>query len=321
MPQATGANTKLIYDVESVFKTTPGSPASLVLPFVSESLSANRNLFKTNIIRGNRNQTQAKRGNKDVSGSITTELNPFMGKLLKHLLGSCTTTGANPYTHTMKVGALPVSLCMEKQFLDLTTPQYFLYNGCRINKGSFDFGVEGVIPVGLDIIGAKETVGASSFHASPVDYGHLPFDMFEASIQEGGSAIAVVSSVKFDVDNQLENGSFVIGGNGERRAIPEGATLVSGTLTALFEDMTTLNKAINYTESSVQITLSRGTGLGSAGNESLEIKIPELMYGQKSPAITGPKGIVIELPFSAFYDNAAEATSIQMILKNTQVTL
>ncbi len=319
--QATGANAKVIYDDEAQFGVTPGTPASLVLPIVSETVSAKRSLVKTNIIRGNRNQTQARRGNKDVSGSINTELNPYMGKLLKHLMGSKVTTGTGPYVHTLKVGALPTSLCFEKQFLDLATPEYFLYNGCRISKGSFEIGAEGIISFSLDFIGKKETSGTTSFHASPVDLGHNPFDAFEATIQEGGGAIAVVSNVKFDIDNQLENGVYVIGGGGERRAIPEGSTLVSGTLTALFEDMATLNKAINYTESSLQITLTRGTGLGSAGNESLDIKIPELVYEQASPLISGPKGIVIELPFAAFYDNATEGSSIQMILKNTQTTI
>jgi hypothetical protein len=321
MPQATGTNAKVIYDVETTFGVTPATPASVVLPIVSEAMAEKRNLIKTNVIRGNRNQTMPKRGNKDVGGSITTELNPFMGKLFKHLLGSNTTTGTGPYVHTMKVGALPTSLCIEKQFSDLATPQYFLYNGCRINKASFDFGTEGVIPLVFDFIGKKETMSTASFHASPVDYGHIPFDMFEASIQEGGAAIASVSHIKLDIENQLDNGIYVIGGNGERRAIPEGSTLVSGTVTALFEDVALLNKAINYTESSLQVTLSRGNGLGSAGNESLDILLPEIIYGKASPLVSGPKGVLVELPISAFYDNASQATSIQMVLKNTQASL
>jgi hypothetical protein len=321
MPQATGANAKIIYDVESTYGSTPGAPASIVLPFVSENLTQKRALFRTNVMRGNRNQVVPKRGNKDVGGSITTELNPYMGKPLKHLLGANVTTGAGPYTHTMKIGALPVSLCFEKQYLDLGTPQYALFNGCRIGRGSFSFGNEGVIPLTLDIIGKKETLSGSSFHGSPTDLGHNPFDMFEATILEGGSSIAIVSSVSLDISNDLDGGMYVIGGAGERRALPEGVTAITGTLTALFEDATLYTKAVNNTESSLKITLSRGNGLGSAGNESLEILVPELVYEQNSPQIAGPRGIVVELPFSAYYDNAAETTSLQMILKNTQATL
>lgn len=320
MPQAKGSNARIIYDQESAFKQTPGVPDAKVLHFITEGLMQKRTLVRTNVIRQNRNAVKPKLGNKEVSGSITTELTPYLGILyLKHLLGSVVTTGVGPYEHTGKVGNLPVGLCLEKGFSDVA--QYFLYNGVRINRSSFEFRPEGVVPLTMDYIGAKETLSGSSFDSTPVDLGHDPWDGAEMSIQEGGSAIAVVTNVKLDIENQLDGGLYVIGGNGERRAIPEGATLVSGTLTALFEDAALITKAVNYTESSLKITLARGDGLGSARNESLEILVPELLYEPNSPAIAGPQGVLIELPFAAYYENGAEATSIQMKLKNTQVTL
>ena len=320
MPQAQGSNTKIIYDQEIVYGTTP-TPASKVLPFLSESMSQSRPLIRTNVMRGNRNLTKPTRGNKDVAGNIKTELDPYMGILLKHLLGVNTDSGAGPYTHTIKVGALPVSLCIEKQFTDLTQVEYFLYNGVRIGKGRFDLKSEGYIDFGLDFVGQKETVATSSFHGSPTDLGHVPFEAYEATLKEGGSAIANVSNVKFDVSNDLDGTNFVIGGSGQRRALPAGKTIVTGSLTALFEDVTLYTKAANLTESSLEIILSRGDGLGSAGNESLDILIPELVYEQKSPPITGPKGVLVDLNFSGFYDNDGNASSIMMTLKNTMVTL
>lgn len=319
-PQASGSNARYGYQAESVFATNPGSPDLTNLYVLEgESLSEKRGLFKSNVIRSSRNPTRAKRGNRDVSGSIPTELSPFQGTILKHLMGANTTTGAGPYVHTMKIGALPVGLTLEKGFSDIA--QYFLYNGCRINKASFEFGAEGIVPMGLDFIGAKSTVSGTSFDATMTDLGHDPWGMFECTILEGGSAIAFVSNVKLDIENQLDGGSYVIGGAGVRRAIPEGATLVSGMVTALFEDMTLLNKAINYTESALKLTLSRGNGLGSAGNESIELYLPELVYERKDPLISKKGGILIELPFAGYYDNDASTTAAQLILKNTQVTI
>jgi hypothetical protein len=318
MPQATGSNAQIIFDVESVFGTTP-SPDAKRFYFLTDTLAQKRALQQSNVMRGSRNLTKSVRKNKEVSGSITSELNPYMSTFLKHLLGTNTTTGANPYTHTMKAGALPVSLCIEKGFTDLG--QYFLYNGVRINKGTFEFGSDGIIPVSFDFMGQKCTIAGTSFDATPTDLGHLPFDGFEASIKEGGSTIAYVSKCTFDISNDLDGDMYVIGGLGLRRAIPEGKTIVTGRLTALFESITLYNKAVNFTESSIEVTLTRGDGLGSAGNESLVIKIPEIMFEENDPIISGPKGIVTEMPFTAFYDNAAEATSIQMILKNTTATI
>jgi hypothetical protein len=322
MPQATGANTKIIYDVEATFGTTPVAPASVVLPFVSESLIQKRDFYRTNIIRGSRSNTMPKQANKDVGGSVVTELNPFQAKLLKHLLGvNVITGGAPPYIHTMKVGALPVSMCIEKQFLDLATPQYFLYNGVRVNKANFKFNASGIVPVTFDFLGKKETISTSSFHASPVDYGHVPWDMSEMAILEGGGSIANVTDVDLSVENGLDGGLYVIGGGGERRALTEGMTNVTGKLICMFEDVTTLNKAINSTESSLSLTLSRGDGTGTAGNEYCQFLISELKYKQASPAINGPAGLVVSLDFEGYYDNGGGATSIQIIVKNTQATL
>jgi hypothetical protein len=322
MPQATGANAQVIYQAEATFGVTNPSPDALMLPIINESIGQKRNLVKSNVIRSNRNPVKPKQGNKDVSGNIVTELNPFMGIMLHHLMGANVTTGAGGNkTHTMKVGALPVSLSIEKGFLDLAVDEYFLANGCRINKGSFEITPEGPLPVTFEYLGKKITASGASFDATPIDYGHLGWDMSEMVMLEGGSAFSVGSNLKFDITNDCDGGMYVIGGGGERRAIPEGSTLIEGTLVALFEDMALLTKAINFTETSISATLTRGTGDGTAGNEYLQFLLEELVYGEATPLITGPKGVLIELPFSAFYDNGAAASAVQIILKNTQAII
>jgi len=322
MPQAQGANTQIIYDQETTFGSSPGSPDAKLLPFISEGLGQKRPLIRTDIMRANRNLTKPTRGSKDVSGSITMELNPYLGILLKHLLGSVSTTGAGPnYTHTIKVGTLPVSLCIEKGFTDITTPQYFLYNGCRVNRASFEFNPDSYVNTVFDFLAKKETVSGTSLDGTPTDLGHLPFEGAEMTLEEGGASIAYVSKLTMEISNDLDGSNYVIGGGGERRALPAGKCAVTGRLTALFEDVTLYNKAVNATESSLRVILTRGTGAGTAGNESLEIKATELLFEQNAPVISGPKGVLVELPFSAFYDNAAETTQLQMILKNTQATL
>ncbi len=321
MPQAAGANAQVIYQAEATFGVSPAADA-IMLPIISESLGQKRNLVKSNVIRSNRNPVKPKQGNKEVSGSITTELNPFMGIPLHHAIGSVNTTGAGSNkTHVLKISALPTSLLFEKAFLDLAVPEYFLFNGCRINKSSFEFTSEGPLPVTFDFMGKKMTAGTVAFDATPTDYGHLGWDMSELVMLEGGGAFAVGSNLKFDITNDCDGGMYAIGGGGERRAIPEGSSLIEGTLIAMFEDMTLLTKAINFTESSISATFTRGSGDGSAGNEYLQFLLQELVYGQATPLISGPKGVLVELPFSAFYDNGAEASALEITLKNTQATI
>lgn len=321
MPQASGSNAQIIYDEESTYKSDPGSPDCKMLPFVNSDLSLKRNLFSSEAITSSRNPKKPGRGNYDVGGAIALEVNPYIAAILKHIMGANTTTGSDPYTHTMKVGALPVALVFDVGFTDLATPKYFKYNGCRLNKFSVTFTPEGIVKASIDVLGAKETVGTSPLDATPIDLGHKPFDAFEVTPLEAGGAIVVLQECTINLENNLDGGVYVIGGAGERRALPEGKVKVSGNIKALFEDDSLYTKAIGHTESSLKMTMSRGDGAGSAGNESLEIHTPELVYAPKAPGVPGPEGIFLNLDFEGYYDDSSEASALQMILKNTQATI
>ena len=231
------------------------------------------------------------------------------------------TKAATAYVKELYIASSLPSLLIEKGFIDIT--QYFKYNGCKINKFSFSATPEGYQEIDFDIIGAKETVGSSPFDATATDGGYKPFDGFSiASILEGGSAIANVTAVDgISFENDVDNSVYVIGGAGERSALPEGVVKVSGTLKAMFENLTLYNKAINNTESALKLVYQLGTGNGSAGNEALEFNIPELKFAPNAPVIGGPKGVFVELPFEAYYDNDAFATAMQVTVKNTETTI
>lgn len=322
MPQAAGSNAQFLYQAEATFGVTNPSPDATIMPIISEGINAKRNLIRSNVIRSGRNPVKPKQGNLDLSGSVSTELNPFMGILLHHAHGAVTTTGAGSNkTHVMKIAALPVGMTLEKGFLDLTTPEFFLLNGTRIKKMGFEIGPEGPLPVSIEYIGRNVTPGTTSFDSTPTDLGHLGWDMSEAALLEGGAALSSAAKVAFSIENELDGGNYVVGGNGLRRAIPEGATLIEGVLTGLFESMALVTKAIAFTESSIKASLTRGTGDGSAGNEYIEFLMEELIYGMAIPLIAGPKGILIELPFSAFYDNGSAGSALQTTLKNTQAVI
>ena len=201
-------------------------------------------------------------------------------------------------------------------------PQYFKFNGCKIGKAALSVRAEGFQQMVLDIMGAKETVATSPFDSSLTDAGKSSFEGYHiASITEGGGAIANVIEADFAIENNLDGKNFCLGGQGLRASLPEGSVKVSGTVKALFEDMTLYNKALNSTESSLAVSYQFGTGDGSAGNEALTITIPELQYNADTPVVSGPAGVLVNLPFEAYYDDDAAASAIKMELKNTTATL
>lgn len=318
MAQASGSKARIVYQQETTFKQDPTTPNVTILPFKSESLRSSRNLISSATIRSSRDSAKPVLGNVEASGSIVVELQANIGTWFKAALGSVNTTGTGPYTHTFKIGDLP-SLLIEKGFTDIG--QYFKYNGCKINRMSLSVTPEGFQELTFDILGAKETVSTSPFDSTPTAVTFAPFTGFEASIEEGGSTLGIVTGCDITLENNLDGSVYVIGGAGERYSLPEGKVKVSGTLKALFESITLYNKAKNSTESTLKITFTKGNGGGSAGNESLEIFLPELIYSPNAPVVEGDKGVLIELPFEAYYDNSSEASSIVITLKNMQETV
>ncbi len=321
MPQARGANAQVIIQEETTFKTDPATPDAHKVHFSSCGIKLSRGLESSDVIQGNRNPSKPARGVDDVSGGISTELQAYIALLFKAALGSVTTTGTGPYVHTIKVGSSLPSLLVEKGFTDIN--QFFKYNGCKVSKMTLAVTPKGFQKIDFDFIGAKETVSGTSFDATPTDLGKQSFNGFAVgAIEEGGAAIADVVGIDgLSIENNLDGDQYSVGGVGERDDIPEGMVKVSGTLKARFKDLALYTKAINNTESSLRILWQLGTGAGSAGNESLEIKLPELIYSPNAPIIDGPKGILVDLPFEAFYENSSEASAMQIIIKNTQATI
>lgn len=325
MAQAKGSKSKLIYDTETTFNTTKGAPDAHNLPFVSESLRLTRNLIDSKSIRGSRNPQQPARGSSEVAGDITLELDPYIGKMLFNTFGTFSTTGAAPYSHTFKISDLPAGMMIEKQFPDLTIPEYFRFTGCKVNSMKIGIKPEGFIDATFSFMGAASTVTLASYDSTPTDYSVAAvggtFDGFEATIFEGGSSLGIATEIDVTLENNLDGSIYVIDGTGKRYAIPEGMAKVSGNIKALFEDMTLYNKAVNNTETSLLITLKHGTGVGSAYNEKMDILIDEIILQPAAPVVTGPTGIMVELGFTGFYKDGARASAMSIVLWNTQTQL
>lgn len=311
-PRAIGTKFKLVADEETTYKADPGTVDGRLVPITSVNIKGSQELLKDGSIRGDRSDYRPKPGNINVAGSIACNLSETPhAMLLKHLLGAVTTTGAgDPYTHTLKIGALPVGLVLNKEFTGIG--QYHKFNGCRIASGEFGVAPNNMVTASFNVVGAKETVSATPYDATITELAYEPFTGFEGSILEGGAAIATVTDFKVNISNELDEDGYALGGSGEKRDLPEGNCVVSGSIEAFFEDDTLLAKARNSTESSLKITLDKGV----TPARTLEIFIPELVFERTGPEVSGPKGIKVPLSFQAYYDNSAEASSVQVIIQN-----
>ena len=317
MAQQTGATTKLVYDTETTYKTNPGTPDGMLLPFVSESISLERNFVSSKTIRSSRQPQMPVRARINVAGDLNWELGPEEGRLFKHIFGSAVKTGgAAPYTWTYKIATLPVGMLLEKQFPDLDTAKYFVYNGLKVNSFRLRGKADGFIDASVSLIGAKETINAAVYDATVTDLGHTPFDGFEVIVSQGGSPLTeIVTELELALENNLDDSIYAIGGAGQRSALREGIAHVTGKLTAFFANDTLYALAVAGTETTLKIECTHGNGTGNpAGNEKLSFLFDEMKFFPKSPVISGPTGLLVELGFEAYYRVDADASACYAVL-------
>jgi len=317
MTQAQGSNVKIVIDTEDTFRTNPTPVSGEYLTFVTESLRFSRNLIDSKSIRSSRNPLQPVRGNVDVAGDITFELAPQYGRLFYHIFGGYThSVTGQMATHSYKIGNLPAGMVIEKQFTDIASPKYFRYNGCKVNNFKMTCKSEGMIECSVGIMGAQETVGGSTTFPMVMDRGFTAFDGFDAALTKDGSPLAGITQIEFTLENNLDGSSYTIGGGGIRNSLPSGTVKVSGTITAIFDSTELYDLAVANTELSIVITFTKGTGDGTAGNEQMVFTFDEVILQPQGPVVTGPTGVVIELPFIAYYGNATAASAARLTLKS-----
>ncbi|MEN6411984.1 MAG: phage tail tube protein [Veillonellales bacterium] len=309
MARAKGYNSQLALGFESTYGKTPATVQGYNMPFSQSKISAAQNLIESSTIRGRRDKEQPALGNIDVSGSVVVPLDQIgIGYWLAAMFGSPTTTGSgDPYTHVFKITGQQPSLALEQQYTDIAA--YELFNGCKINKFSFTYGGEQELTANIDLMGAKRTIGTAPFAASLQDVSLLKFSNFQGSIEEGGSPLAIVTEASLNLDCGLDGNTYAIGSGGYRTGLPEGYLQISGNIKAFFEDAVLLNKAINNTKTSLNFKFVNGS-------HSLGFYMEEAVFQQTSPGIDNEKGIIITLPFKAFYNSGANGSAIVATLIN-----
>ena len=322
MAQARGSQATIALFEEDTYGDDPGTPDGQKMYVTSFGLAKQQNRIDSETLTNSRGRSEPFLGNVNASGSVAMELgSESIGTLMKHLMGANTTSGSDPYVHTMLVGDLPTSLTLEVDYGSALTGsgRFLKYNGCRINSAQFEFPTEGACTASFDVVGSDGTPAAAALDATLTDNGHTTFSSFSASLEEGGSTIANVKTVSLTVANDLDQGSYVIGGGGVRGSLPEQFVTVSGTLTAVFDDLGLMTKALADTETTLKISVSRGSGDGSAGNESIEFFIQQMKYDPTTPSVQGPGGIEITLPFKAY--KTGSDLGLQVIVKNEVATV
>jgi hypothetical protein len=303
MAIANGAQHTIHFVSEVTYGTTPAAPAFKPFPHTGTNLAMTKDGLESEKLRGDRQVEDFRHGNQSISGDVTSELEyGDLDDILEGVL--CGTWAAD----VLKAGVTRRSFTLERKFADLATPEFHRYTGCEFNSFAMSVSPNAIVTATFGVIGKGLTLAttaiASSTYGTPSAV--QPFDSFTGSITEGGSPIAVVTSIEMTLENGLEP-LFAVGSVTTNRP-SIGKSRLTGTMTTYFESKTLYEKFINETSSSIVLTL-----VDLAGNE-YEFDMPNVKYNSGQPDVSGEGAVTISMDFIALYDATDES---QIVITRT----
>lgn len=308
---STGAASKIVIGFQADIETV--ATAGFVMPINTSSLKPSRPKNKPATIRGNRNPAMPFDGNLSISGDITVPVDSVaFWYWLRAAMGDPTTAGADPYTHTYALGNARPYLTIEDQVIDLSSARYIRYTGCKIGSMKISMGGSGELLATFSVVGRSRSIETASFDGSATDVPMARLQNRHLTVTENSVDYDDCPSFELNVDFDLDTGDdqYCIGGGGLIGDIPDGVYGVSGSMKTLFKNVDLLSKAMAGAETSVVATLANGSDSGIA------FTLPEIQFEEAGSGIDGPKGRLLTLPYQAYYEDASEATALQVVLTN-----
>jgi hypothetical protein len=299
MAFAQGSRSSLSYIAEATFGTTPSTPQFVNLPINSHSLDLTKDRVEGNEIQADRMPRVDRHGNKQSGGSIEVDLRKLdFDELIESAFLSSFST------NVIKVGTVPKYLSIEDAANDIS--QFRLFTGMSASSMSVSIAPNQMVTAAFDMVGKNmaqaQTTASDATPTAPST--NVPFDSYSGVISDGGSGIAIVTSLDFSITNSFSP-TFVIGSDSAAQ-LEVGRAVVEGTMTIYYEDETIINKFLNETESTLQVSVDDPTG-----TNSYTFLFPRVKYNGAGVPLSGSTSRLITVPFVALYDTT-EATNIKL---------
>lgn len=289
MPAAQGSRHEYAYVPEVTYGTTPGSPTMKRIRNTGGGLNLTKEQYQSAEMRADRQLISHRHGPRQAVGSIPFELSygAFDDLLESALFGAWA-------TNVLKAGVTQKAFTIERRFTDIA--QYMKYTGCIVNTLSLTIPNTGIVTGEMGIF-AKDMTASGTSLGTPTDVAtNDPFVSAGGTLNEGGSAIAIVTALSLNLENGV-GPNFSVGSNLTRDP-SYGKSMVTGTLEAYFEDLTLYNKFLNETVSSLSMALTDGVN-------TLTLSLPKIKYTGAEIPIDGEGSIKVNMPFVALRDATA----------------
>ena len=303
MPFNQGSRTGISYVTETVFGTTPVTPSLLQLPVLSSELDISKTTYDSEDILPDRQLRLHRHGTRTVGGNIEVDLRK--GVYDDFLESAMFGTWA---TNVLKVGSTVKSFSIEEASEDIA--QFRLFTGCVVNQLSVDVRPNQNVKTTFDLVGKDMTIAGTSVDAvKTAAAANQPHDSFSGFIKLGnagsaGTTSTVITAMNFSLSNDL-GPTFTVGALTTPQ-LEYGRAMVSGELTAYFEDATLINRFLNETETAVELQVGSPTA-----TSSYNFLFPRVKFDGAKLGLNTLKSRTITIPFVALYDTT-EATVLKI---------
>lgn len=300
MAFAQGSRSSLSFIAESAFGTTPSTPTFAKLPFNTHSLDLTKDRVEGNEIQADRMPRVDRHGNKQAGGSIEVDLRKGdFDELFESAF-------LNTYsTNVLKIGTTPKYFSFEDAANDIA--QFRLFTGMAVSSLNVSIAPNQMVTGTFDLVGKTMTQAgttASTGGAPTASSTNAPFDSYSGTITDGGSGLAIVTSLDFSLTNSFAP-TFVIGSDSAQQ-LEFGRAVVEGTMTVYYEDATLINKFLNETESALSVSVDDPT---SASTYTFDF--PRVKYNGAAVPVQNPASRLITIPFVSLFDTA-EGTNLKL---------
>ena len=302
MSYAQGSRSGLVYVVESSFGVTPSTPTMIRLPFSTHSLNLTRSRQQGTDILPDRIPRVDRHGVQQAVGDIAAQFRPadYDALLESAFFDSFGTSGAD----SLIIGTTPQFMSIEDQAVDIS--EYRVFRGMAVSQFSLNVQPDAIPQATFSLVGRGMSAPASTTAATATtaESGEEPFDAFSGSISENGSAIAIVSSLQFSLNNSLGSAHAI--GSRDAAELEFGRAEVEGSVSVYYEDSTFIEAFLAEEERSLQLVLDN-----TVSGETYTFDFPRIKYNDAAVPVADPQSRIVQLPFVALFDES-ESTNIKL---------
>jgi hypothetical protein len=304
MQAGTSNRTAIRIVPETVFGTTPATPAFQNMRYTGESIVYTPRNIVSNEIRSDRATADLIQVGAGVQGDLNVELSFATFDALIEAAMCSTFSAPVAGASSIKNGTALSSFTIQKHFQDLATPLFQNFKGCRVGGMKLDFKTGSILTGSFSFMGCSAVIGNSQIAGATFTSPGATADVFNAvsnliGIESNDVAFASkIRSMSLELNNNLR-GQEAIGTLGYV-GIALGKLDVMGNVELYFEDSTEYTKFLSATSFKFEFIMQNAAG------DNYKVTLPKVKYEEGQITSGGlDEDLIVQGKWRALYDTTS----------------